>query len=114
MRFAISAEQLVFQSEKALSELGDKLSADEKSRRSGRDRKGEGSAEGHRHRSAIKAATDGLSQDVLRSGRQALSAGQAPQGDPDMGGQPGAGAQGGQQGDFVDADFTEVKDDDNK
>ena len=25
-----------------------------------------------------------------------------------------SGAQGGQQGDFVDADFTEVKDDDNK
>ena len=39
---------------------------------------------------------------------------QAPQGDPNMGGAQGAGAQGGQQGDFVDADFTEVKDDDNK
>ena len=31
-----------------------------------------------------------------------------------MGGAQGAGAQGGQQGDFVDADFTEVKDDNNK
>ena len=31
-----------------------------------------------------------------------------------MGGQSGAGAQSGPQGDFVDADFTEVKDDDKK
>ena len=52
-------------------------------------------------------------QEVLRSAGKIYQQ-QAPQGDPNMGGQPGAGAQGGQQGDFVDADFTEVKDDDNK
>ena len=61
----------------------------------------------------IKAATEGLSKKFSDLAGKIYQQ-QAPQGDPNMGGAQGAGAQGGQQGDFVDADFTEVKDDDNK
>ena len=61
----------------------------------------------------IKAATDGLSKKFSDLAGKIYQQ-QAPQGDPNMGGQPGAGAQSGPQGDFVDADFTEVKDDDKK
>ena len=61
----------------------------------------------------IKAATEGLSKKFSDLAGKIYQQ-QAPQGDPNMGGQPGAGAQSGPQGDFVDADFTEVKDDDKK
>ena len=61
----------------------------------------------------IKAATEGLSKKFSDLAGKIYQQ-QAPQGDQNMGGAQGAGAQGGQQGDFVDADFTEVKDDDNK
>ncbi len=45
-----SAEQLVFQSEKALTDLGDKVSADEKSAVEAEDQQGQGSAQGHGYR----------------------------------------------------------------
>mgnify|MGYP002587786076 CR=1 FL=1 len=61
----------------------------------------------------IKAATEGLSKKFSDLAGKIYQQ-QAPQGDPNMGGQPGAGAQSGPQGEFVDADFTEVKDDDKK
>ena len=65
----------------------------------------------------IKMASDSLSKKFGEVAQKVYSQ-QAPQGDPNMGGQQGfqGGAQqpGGQQGDFVDADFTEVKDDDKK
>nr|WP_297179023.1 molecular chaperone DnaK [uncultured Agathobaculum sp.] len=105
-----NAEQLVFQSEKALTDLGDKLSADEKSGVQAEIDK-------------VKEALKGTDTDMIKMATESLSkkfgdlAGkiyqqQAPQGGANMGGQPGAGA--GPQGDFVDADFTEVKDDDQK
>lgn len=62
----------------------------------------------------IKMAADGLSKKFGEIA-QKVYAQQAPQGDPNMGGQQGfqGGAQqSGPQGDFVDADFTEVKEDD--
>ena len=107
-----SAEQLVFQSEKALTDLGDKLSADEKSGVQAEIEKVKEALKGT-DTDMIKAATEGLSKKFSDlAGR--IYQQQAPQGDPNMGGQPGAGAQSGPQGDFVDADFTEVKDDDKK
>ena len=107
-----NAEQLVFQSEKALTDLGDKLSADEKAGVQAEIEKVKEALKGT-DTDMIKAATEGLSKKFSDLAGKIYQQ-QAPQGDPNMGGQPGAGAQGGQQGDFVDADFTEVKDDDNK
>ena len=106
-----SAEQLVFQSEKAVNELGDKLSADEKSSVQAEIDKVKEALKGT-DTEMIKMASDSLSKKFGEIA-QKIYAQQAPQGDPNMGGQPGAGAQSGPQGDFVDADFTEVKDDDN-
>ena len=107
-----SAEQLVFQSEKALTDLGDKLSADEKAGVQAEIEKVKEALKGT-DSDMIKAATDGLSKKFSDLAGKIYQQ-QAPQGDPNMGGQPGAGAQSGPQGDFVDADFTEVKDDDKK
>ena len=58
----------------------------------------------------IKMASDSLSKKFGEIA-QKIYAQQAPQGDPNMGGAQQAG---GAQGDFVDADFTEVKDDEQK
>ena len=107
-----SAEQLVFQSEKALTDLGDKLSADEKSGVQAEIEKVKEALKGT-DTDMIKAATEGLCKKFSDLAGKIYQQ-QAPQGDPNMGGQPGAGAQSGPQGDFVDADFTEVKDDDKK
>ena len=107
-----NAEQLVFQSEKALTDLGDKLSADEKSGVQAEIEKVKEALKGT-DTDMIKAATEGLSKKFSDLAGKIYQQ-QAPQGDPNMGGAQGTGAQGGQQGDFVDADFTEVKDDDNK
>ncbi len=106
-----SAEQLVFQSEKALTDLGDKLSADEKAGVQAEIDKVKEALKGT-DTEMIKMATDGLSKKFSDLAGKIYQQ-QAPQGDPNMGGQPGAGAQSGPQGDFVDADLTEVKDDDN-
>ena len=106
-----SAEQLVFQSEKALTDLGDKLSADEKAGVQAEIDKVKEALKGT-DTEMIKMATDSLSKKFSDLAGKIYQQ-QAPQGDPNMGGQPGAGAQSGPQGDFVDADFTEVKDDDN-
>ncbi|MGO5029453.1 molecular chaperone DnaK [Candidatus Agathobaculum pullicola] len=105
-----NAEQLVFQSEKALTDLGDKLSADEKSGVQAEIDKVKEALKGT-DTDMIKMATDNLSKKFSDLAGKIYQQ-QAPQGDANMGGQPGAGASSGAQGDFVDADFTEVKDDD--
>lgn len=107
-----NAEQLVFQSEKALTDLGDKLTADEKSGVQAEIDKVKEALKGT-DTDMIKMATDNLSKKFSDLAGKIYQQ-QAPQGGANMGGQPGAGAQGGPQGDFVDADFTEVKDDDQK
>ncbi len=106
-----SAEQLVFQSEKALNELGDKVSADEKSRVESEIGKVKEALKGN-DTEMIKMATESLSK-AFGEIAQKIYAQQGPQGAPDMGGmggQPGGSANGGADGDFVDADFTEVHD----
>ncbi len=105
-----NAEQLVFQSEKALTDLGDKLSADEKSGVQAEIDKVKEALKGT-DTEMIKMATENLSKKFGDLAGKIYQQ-QAPQGDPNMGGQPGAGTGAGPQGDFVDADFTEVKDDD--
>ena len=102
-----ATEQLVFQSEKAMNELGDKISADEKSAVQAEIDKVKEALKGT-DTEMIKMASDSLSKKFGEIA-QKIYAQQAPQGDPNMGGQQAGGAQGA-QGDFVDADFTEVKD----
>lgn len=103
------AEQLVFQSEKAMNDLGDKLSAEEKSAVESEIEKVKEALKGS-DIEMIKMASDSLSKKFGEIA-QKIYAQQAPQGDPNMG---GAQQTGGAQGDFVDADFTEVKDNDQK
>ena len=104
-----NAEQLVFQSEKALGELGDKVSPDEKSRVESEIEKVKEALKGT-DTEMIKMATESLSK-AFGEIAQKIYAQQGPQqGAPDMGGQQGGSANGA-GGDFVDADFTEVHDD---
>ena len=101
------ADQMVYQSEKTLAEMGDKLPADEKAKvQAGIDKLKE-TLKGQ-DVEAIKAATEELTQAFY-----AVSEKLYQQANPQGGAQPGpdAGAQGGQQ--YYDADY-KVVDDDNK
>ena len=110
------ADQMVYQSEKTLGEVGDKIPADEKAKvQSGIDKlkevlKGDDT-------DAIKSATEELTQMFYQMSeklyQQANPQGGAQAG-PDMGGQNG-GAQTGPNGQqYYDADYKVVDDDDNK
>ena len=108
-----SAEQLVFQSEKSLSDLGDKVDAADKSAAEAEINKVKEALKGTDSQ-MIKAASDELSKKFGEIA-QKVYAQQAPQGNAaNMGGGFAGGAQQGNNGaaggDFVDADFTEVKD----
>ena len=102
------ADQMVYQAEKTLNEVGDKVPESEKEPiRTGVEKlketlKGEDT-------DAIKAATEELTQLFYKMSEK-LYQQQAPQGDPNMGGQPGGDPNGGQQ--YYDADYKVVDDDD--
>ena len=102
------ADQLVYQAEKTLGEVGDKIPESEKAPvQAGLDKlketlKGEDT-------DAIKAATEELTQLFYKMSEK-LYQQQAPQGNPNMGGQPGGDPNGGQQ--YYDADYKVVDDDD--
>ena len=102
------ADQLVYQAEKTLGEVGDKVPESEKAPvQAGLDKlketlKGEDT-------DAIKAATEELTQLFYKMSEK-LYQQQAPQGNPNMGGQPGGDPNGGQQ--YYDADYKVVDDDD--
>ena len=101
------ADQLVYQAEKTLGEVGDKIPESEKAPvQAGLDKlketlKGEDT-------DAIRAATEELTQLFYKMSEK-LYQQQAPQGDPNMGGQPGGDPNGGQQ--YYDADYKVVDDD---
>ena len=103
------ADQMVYQAEKTLSEVGDKVPESEKAPiQAGIDKlketlKGEDT-------DAIKAATEELTQLFYKMSEK-LYQQQAPQGDPAQAGQQG-GAQGDQGGQYYDADYKVVDDDD--
>ncbi len=107
-----TADQMVYQAEKTLGEVGDKIPADEKAKvQSAVDKlketlKGQDTA-------AIKADTEALQQSFYAVSEKLYQQAN-PQGaaGPDMGGQQG-GPTGGQGGDYYDADY-KVVDDDNK
>ena len=103
------ADQMVYQAEKTLNEVGDKVPESEKAPiKTGVEKlketlKGEDT-------DAIKAATEELTQLFYKMSEK-LYQQQAPQGDPNMGGQqPGGDPNGGQQ--YYDADYKVVDDDD--
>lgn len=103
-----NAEQLVFQSEKALTELGDKIDAADKSAIESEVEKVKEALKGT-DTEMIRLATEGLSTKFQEVSAKIYQ----QQGAPDMGAQAGNTDPnaGGAQGDFVDADFTEVNDD---
>ena len=108
------AESLVYQTEKSLGELGDKISADEKANIESAVNKLKETLKGT-DTEAIKADTEAV-QKAFYAVAEKLYAQAAPQGAPgaDMGGQQ-AGAQKGPDGETVyDADYKVVDDDEKK
>ena len=100
---------MVYQAEKTLGEMGDKIPADDKAKvQAGIDKlketlKGQDTA-------AIKAATEELTQAFYAVSEKLYQQAnpQGAAGDPNMGGQPG-----GQQ-EYYDADYTVVDDEEKK
>ena len=104
------ADQMVYQSEKTLSEMGDKIPADDKSKvQSGIDKlkealKGTDTA-------AIKAATEELTQSFYAVSEKLYQQAN-PQGGAQAGGQAGGADAGAQGGQYYDADYKVVDEDD--
>ncbi|MBQ7315728.1 MAG: molecular chaperone DnaK [Clostridia bacterium] len=102
-----NADALIFQSEKTLNELGDKVSESEKAEINDaivklRETMNSGDTE------AIKADTEALKQAFYKLSEK-MYAQANPQGDPNMGGQagydPNMGGQGGNDGTYYDASY---------
>ena len=102
------ADQMVYQAEKTLSEVGDKVPESEKEPIKAGIEKLKETLKGE-DTDAIKAATEELTQLFYKMSEK-LYQQQAPQGDPNMGGQPQGDPNGGQQ--YYDADYKVVDDDD--
>jgi molecular chaperone DnaK len=103
------ADAAVHQSEKSLNDLGDKVSAADKSTIEAAIAAVRSAQEGE-DVEAIKARTNDLLQAAMKLGEAMYQAGQQP-----GGGDGGTdGSQGGQRDDVVDADFEEVDDDKKK
>ena len=107
-----TADQMVYQAEKTLGEMGDKIpEGDKASVQAAVDKlketlKGDDTA-------AIKADTDALQQAFFAVSEKLYQQAGGPQaGGPDMGGAQPGGDQGGQQ--YYDADYKVVDDDENK
>ena len=108
------ADQMVYQCEKALTDLGDKVSADEKSRVQAKVDALKEALKGT-NVEEIKAKQEELQKDFYEMSSKMYQQAQGAQGaaGPDMGGaDAGAGAAPG--GDYVDADYKEVDEDDKK
>ena len=108
-----NGDQMVYQTEKTLSEMGDKLDASDKAEVESKLASLKTALSGT-DTEAIKKATEELTQAFYKVSEKMYQQA-APQGDPNMGGQPGydAGAQQGGNGQYYDADY-EVVDDDKK
>jgi molecular chaperone DnaK len=107
------ADQVVYQTEKALEDAGDKVSADDKATVEAAINKLKDALKGT-DVEAIKAATEEASKAFYPIAEK-MYAQSAPQGDPNMGGAAGAGADmGGGDPNVVDADYEVVDDDQSK
>ena len=103
------ADQMVYQAEKTLNEVGDKVPESEKAPIKAGVEKLKETLKGE-DTDAIKAATEELTQLFYKMSEK-LYQQQAPQGNPNMGGQqPGGDPNGGQQ--YYDADYKVVDDGD--
>ena len=104
-----TADQMVYQAEKTLGEMGDKIPEGDKAPvQAAIDKlketlKGEDTA-------AIKADTEALQQAFYAVSEKLYQQAGGPQAGPDMGGQPGGGQAEGQQ--YYDADYKVVDEDD--
>lgn len=99
-----NADQMVYQCEKTLGELGDKVSAEEKSAIEAKVNEVKEALKGT-DTEAIKTATEALQQEVFKMSEkvyQAAQQAQGAQGAPDAGAQP--------EGNVYDADFKDVND----
>ena len=103
-----NAEQMVFQMEKALGEMGDKIDASEKSEIETKIAAVKEALKGT-DTASIKATSDELQQAFYKVSEKMYQAAQAAQNAAGAQGNPGAGAQGGQNNDgFTDAEYKEV------
>ena len=101
------ADQMVYQSEKTLSEMGDKIPADDKGKVQAALDKLKETLKGT-DIAAIKADTEALQQ-AFYAVSEKLYQQANPQGGPQPG--PEAGAAGGQEGQYYDADYKVVDED---
>ena len=105
---------MVFQCEKALGEMGDKITSDEKADVEAKINALKEELKGDKY-DAIKAKQEELQQAFYKvSEKMYAAAQQAQQAQQAAGAASSDSSQGGANADYVDADFTEVKDDDNK
>lgn len=102
-----AADQMVFQCEKTLAELGDKLTADEKNETEAKINALKEELKGENHE-AIQAKHEDLQQTFFKLSEKVYAAAQQTEQQPAAAEQNDT-AQSGE--DYVDADFTEVKDD---
>ncbi len=107
------ADQMVYQTEKTLSDMGDKLNSSDKASIEGELNKVKEALKGT-DTTAIKNATDGLTK-AFYAVSEKLYAQNGQQGaGPDMGGAAGSTGAGNGGDDVVDADYEVVDDDQNK
>ncbi len=105
-----NADQLIYQSEQTLNEMGAKLDPADKSAIESALAKAKTAVAGT-DTAAIKSATEEL-QKAFYAASEKMYQQANPQGGPQAG--PNPGAQSGPQGDYYDADYEVVDDDDNK
>jgi len=103
-----AADQMVYQAEKTLGEMGDKIPEGDKAPVQAAIEKLKETLKGD-DTAAIKADTEALQQAFYAVSEKLYQQAGGPQAGPDMGGQPG-GDQGGQQ--YYDADYKVVDEDD--
>ena len=108
-------DQMVYQTEKTLGEMGDKLDPTDKSEVEAKLASLKSALTGT-DTAAIKAATEELTQAFYKVSEKLYqqAGAQGAQGPQGAGYDPNAGAQGGAGQDYYDADYTVVDDDDNK
>ena len=109
-----AGDQMVYQTEKTLQEMGDKLDASDKAEVEAKLESLKKALQGS-DTAAIKSATDELTQAFYKVSEKLYQQTGAQAGGPDMGGQQPGGSNGGNDGgqQYYDADY-EVVDDDKK
>ena len=109
-----AGDQMVYQTEKTLQEMGDKLDASDKAEVEAKLESLKKALQGS-DTVAIKSATDELTQAFYKVSEKLYQQTGAQAGGPDMGGQQPGGSNGGNDGgqQYYDADY-EVVDDDKK